>query len=91
METMDGHVVFKTETSAPITVRDDLGASHIILSHGIYILMGESWTESMSGNGFGGKIQMKHLTLEFKATCRFFYKIARMEMNWQSFHPPFLP
>ena len=91
METMHGHIVYKTETAAPITVRDDLGASHIVLSHEIYLLMGEPWIEPMSGNGFGGKIQMKRLTLESKATYRFFYKIAGMEMDWQLFIPRFFP
>ncbi len=91
METMHGHIVYKTETAAPITVHDDLGASHIVLSHEIYLLMGEPWTEPMSGNGFGGKIQMKRLTLESKATYHFFYKIAGIEMDWQCFIPHFFP
>jgi len=84
METMHGHIVYKTETAAPITVRDHLGASHIVLSHEIYLLMGEPWTEPMSDNSSGGKIQMKRLTLESKATYRFFYKIAGMEGNCSS-------
>lgn len=91
MEIMEGHIIYKTETAAPITVRDDLGASHIVLSHEIYLLMGEPWIEPMSGNVFGGKIQMKRLTLESKTICRFFYKIAGMEMDWQSFIPRFFP
>ena len=84
METMHGHIVYKTETAAPITVRDDLDASHIVFSYEIYLLMGEPWTEPMSGNGSGGKIQMKRFTLESKATYRFFYKIAGMEGNCSS-------